>query len=119
MTAPPIIPGFYLMRIVRKGPKVPAQIFFDGLLYRVEVNGKLAPDAWRPDELEPLWGDAVIAGEAFNHPLLRVVLFGERVTETEYRYRCELRAWAEKNQPDHSAAKPGEPVDLTKQSSIF
>ena len=116
---PTIVPGYFLIKLVRGGPPVPAQILFDGLLYRVEVNGKLAPDAWRPDELDPLWGDAAIAGEAFSHPLLRVVLFGKKVTELEYRYRCELRAWAEKNAPDHSAAKPGEPVDLTKQSSVF
>jgi len=116
---PPISPGFFLVRLVRKGPRVPAQVLFDGMLFRVEINGKQAPDAWRPDELDALWGDTAMQGEAFSHPLLRIALFGERISELEYRYRCLLRDWAERNDPGHSAARPGAPVDLTKQRSIF
>lgn len=113
-----IIPGFYVVRLVHGGPPVPAQIIWDGFVYRVEINGR-DEGAWTREQAEVAWGDSVMRGDAFTHPLLKLVLFGKMVDEPDYRHRCRLRDWALKHDPEHGAAKPRDRVDLNKQKPVF
>ncbi len=90
-------PGFFLLRLVRGGPHVPAAIMFDGLQWQAVINGE-------PREAH--------ADPAFAPDVFRIWHGGRTCTETEYRYRLQLQAWAAKHAPAHPAARPRDRIDL-------
>ena len=93
-------PGYFLMRLVRGGPHVPAQII------------QHADGQWQ----------AVIDGEARgSHPdpayavdVFRIWHSGARTTSDEYHHRLRMKSWAQKNMPEHPAANPRKAITLTK-----
>lgn len=92
-------PGFYLLRLVRNGPYVGAQIRHEDGQWFVMEDGVLqgpSTDPW----LLPL--------------MERVHHYGRETTEAEVRFRLGLKRFEEIYKPDGSAANPRKPIDLDK-----
>lgn len=99
-------PGFFLMRLVRRGPKVAARIVHDEHgIWRAHIDG--VPQ--EPGGADPHRARGV----------LRIWHSGTRCTEQEYLYRLALKAWAMAHDPDHPAANPERPVSLRRMKPIF
>ena len=104
-------PGYFLMRLVRGGPQVPARIC------------RILPSTDHP---EGLWW-AEVNGETYashadpsSAPMVFRIWHGaEFSTAEEYQYRLKLKRWAETHQPDHPAAKPRAKIDRLKTPTIF
>lgn len=102
-------PGYWLIRLVRRGPPVPACI------------------KWLVTESEPGWPDNDMRGT--RSPTLAAFIEDEpvdlyrvwhatklaHIDEREYRFRCRGAAWAKKHAPHEAAANPRKPVDLLNQ----
>jgi hypothetical protein len=97
-------PGYFAIRLVRRGPRVPARICFDGVTWHAEVNGERFAGATDP----------AAAPRVFS-----IWHGGDFITEREYRHMLDMAAWARRHAPDHPAAKPNRPIDLTNAKSIF
>jgi hypothetical protein len=104
-------PGFYILRLVRRGWQVPARIIEQDGSFTAEVNGEPLKVVWTRDELEASAVSDLVEGRLFAHPLLRIVLFGEATDEPTYRYRLAMKDWAETHDKDHPAANPTKPMD--------
>lgn len=102
--APPE-PGFFQMRLVKKGPKVAARIINIDGYWQAEING----DAEGPRVSNPLESRSV----------MRIWETGVLIEEAQYRYLLDLKAWAEKNAPTHPAANPRKPVDLIEAPPLW
>ena len=97
-------PGFFQTRLVRKGPFVAARICHENGVWWAVVNGEVfakSTDPANAPRVFSLWHSA------------------EFITESEYNHLLKVKAWAEKNQPDHVAANPKKPIDLSKSPSVF
>jgi hypothetical protein len=114
-------PGHYRYRRVRGGPWLPAVVTVeDGMIYVVEENERLKI-AIAAEAYEELVVDSVMAGEAFNSNLLRVIWFGTPITEAEYRQLMHVLTWAREHQPDHPMLHPDKPIQMkeVRVASIF
>lgn len=103
-------PRYYLMRLVRHGPLVPArQQWLDhepgelsnkrdrgGLLELVDIAGEVRP----PEELH----------ERLHWPRGHWK-FCQPIAEAEYHYLLERLRWAEENEPDDPALAPRRRID--------
>lgn len=91
-------PGFYMLRLVRGGPWVGAEIIQD-------VDGQ-----WT------VMVDGVREGPSHNPwilPLLEKVHFYGRVTtESEVRFRVGAARWASIYAPSSAPANPHKPIDI-------
>jgi hypothetical protein len=97
-------PGHYVIRLVRKGPEVAACITFNDGLWAVIINGTPSvpdTDPWQVKGMDRVWP------------------YGRPIDEARYRYLMALKDWAEANDPEHPAANPRTPVDLTAIKPIF
>jgi hypothetical protein len=105
--------GCFRTRLVRGGIFVGVRFFFDEAGHmRVEVDGRThriekgidgAPDQivlLDPLEVWP-W------------------CCGQEITEREFQFLARRRQWAHEHAPDHPAANPREPIDLTKLPPRF
>jgi len=88
------VPGTYLVRLVRKGPLIPARIDCVGGLWSVTINGVLQG----PSQSEPF----LAAG-------MDRAFLGLRVPEAEYDRRL---GW--KDIPGHPNATPNRPIDFNQ-----
>lgn len=108
------VPGYYLLRLVPKGWPVPVLIRrLDeiGHPFTAEIDGVPLPNAWTRERLETEAAESISRGELFEHPFLRIVLFGQPCTETEYRHRLALKTWATAHAPWHPCLNPMRPID--------
>ena len=104
-------PGFFKVRLVRGGPWVAAELIIaGGRLATTEDGCPVFAPIWLA-ELPDLLVEATMEGEAFRHPLFRLLYFGVRIDETEYRHLLATAAWARKHSPRNPAANPTKPVD--------
>ena len=105
-------PGYYRIRRVRSGPWIAAELqIADGQIAVTEERETII--AGIPLETLPdLWVEAHIEGEAFRHPLLRLLLFGVPIEAPEYNHMLATAAWARSNARSHPAANPDRPIDL-------
>lgn len=94
-------PGYFLMRLVRRGPQVPAQIRLSGGLWSAVVNGEEFGSA----------SDPASAPRVFT-----IWHSGEEITEAEYERRLGISRQAS---PDDPISKPRKPIDLTSLPSLF
>lgn len=90
-------PGYFLIRLVRKGPQVPARITHRDGIWQAIINGEPQREGTDP---------------AMAQDVFRIWHGGEAITEAEY-----LRAMHKARQP--SALPPREPIDLTKRAPLF
>lgn len=107
-------PGYYLLRLVPKGWAVPVfirQLDEPGHPFVAEIDGVPLPSAWTSERLEAEAAESLSRGELFEHPMLRIVLFGRPCTEKEYRYRLALKEWATAHAPWHPCLTPTRPID--------
>jgi hypothetical protein len=92
-------PGFYLVRIVPKGPFVGASItLHDDGTWSVMRDGITEGPATDPWEL----------------PLMHHVFLGRFSTEEEVKFRIGLARWAAIYKPDHPAANPTKAINIDK-----
>ena len=109
LTAP--APGHYLVRLVPRGWEVPALITLADGRYTAIVDGKPVLGSWTEQQLETAAVDAATEGELFNHPFLRLCLFGRRCDEAIYEHRLATKAWAAQHAPNHPSVHPLRPMD--------
>lgn len=105
-------PGYYIVSLVPKGWAVPVHVTTENDVIQVTVNGSQVIESWFAPDLPDLAVEATMEGRLFEHPLFRIILFGEPCSETEYRHRLNLRAWAVDNAPDHPCLHPERPIDI-------
>lgn len=107
-----ITPGYYRFRKVKRGPFVAARISVrDGVIYVAEED-QPAHFAISETDFAAMVTAAIMDGEAFTHPLLRIAWYGQPIDEIEYRHLIAYAKWARLHAPQHPAARPTEPVDL-------
>jgi hypothetical protein len=98
------VPGFYEIRLVRKGPFVPARIVHEDGLWSAVINGQESHKNADPYEV----------------PMIHRIWPCERtITEDRYAYLNDLRVWAIANDPKHPAANPRTPIDLTELKPLW
>lgn len=92
-------PGHYLMKLVRNGPFVAAEIRCDDGQWSVMIDGTWSgpsADPWLLPDLE------------------KVHWFGRPSTEAETKYRIGVKRWSEIHAPASPAANPRSPINLDK-----
>lgn len=110
-------PGYFKIRLVRKGPWVPARIRHEPIP---------CPDTGQPLDRSYLW-HAEIAGIHHAPPdrdparagVFRIWLFGKRITEDEYRKLRDKKDQAERHDPQAPELTPEQPVDLGRMKPLF
>lgn len=98
-------PGLFKMRLVRRGPFVPAKIEKIDGKWTATINGA---EQWPPS------ADPVAAAG-----VLRIWHGAAAITAQEYEYLIELKAWAEASAPEHPAANPTKPIDLSSLPPVY
>jgi hypothetical protein len=94
--------GYYCTRLVRGGLSVGVRFFFDDVGHlRVEVDGRTARADGQPLDPFEIW--------PFCRP----------ISEREFLFLARRREWAREHAPDHPAANPTRPVDLSKLPPRF
>ena len=106
------VPGYYLLRRVRRGWAVPCQVIADAGRFMCILNGEPLTGAWSEDELSAFWADYLTAESV--HPLVQIQLHGVTCDKATYDHRLAMKAWAERNQPDHPCLHPIRPIDPNK-----
>ena len=108
-------PGFFKVRMVKGGSWVGAKIEYGpgndpetgepldrSYQWYVEINGEPAgspsPDPWLADGIERVW------------------VYGKRITEEEFNYLIDDRAWAAEHAQHLPEAQPKKKVDILKAS---
>ena len=104
-------PGVYLVPLAPHGWPAPARISLANARYTVELDGATL-GSWTEEELEGAVADAMVAGELFDRPLCKVLVFGKQCTEQAYRHATATKEWARKHAPWHPSLSPTQPVDL-------
>jgi hypothetical protein len=100
------VAGFYKVRLVAKGWKVPAKLDMLHDVWTAMVDGSPALGFWTLEEFRDL-PDTNLAQ--------RVHLYGEPITQSEYDYLLALRDYARAHRPDHPCLHPHKPIDIRLQ----
>jgi hypothetical protein len=102
-------PGYFLVSLVPGGWPVGAQIYVEYDCVAAVVDGVELPDRWPLADLDTLRDEATMDGRLFQHPLFRILLFGEPCDEIAYRTRLATKVWAIRHCPDHPCLWPDKP----------
>jgi hypothetical protein len=105
-------PGTFKIRLVRNGPWVAAELIVARGMITTTEDGSPVLAPVPVTALADLLVEATMEGEAFRHPLFRLLYFGVRIDRDEYEHLLETAAWARRHSPRSAAANPGRPVDL-------
>lgn len=103
-------PGFYLLALVPGGWKVAVEITAVRNGWGLIVDGDHHPLTWNREDVLLAYAEGMLTGELFNHPMLRVVLFGTLVDEAAYLQRLALKEWARRHEPRHPCLYPDRPI---------
>lgn len=95
------IDGFYIMRLVKRGPWVPVRIWF---------GSSFDPATGEWCDRSYLWR-CCIDGEQRNIWEAWPACSGEPITAAEYRYRRQRSLHMRQHEPDQPEARPRRPVD--------
>lgn len=98
--------GFYLVALVPGGWKVPVEITTVQCGWGLVVDGTGHPLEWSAEDVLLAYAQGLLTGELFNHPMLRVVLFGEAIPEHQYLHRLAMKDWARTHEPEHPCLHP-------------
>ena len=90
-------PGFYTVRLVKRGPALPAITALTDGLWSTMINGVL---------LAPPHADPFHAG------VYTVWHGGQRSDAVEHAYLSAVRNWALVHQPGHPLCHPRKPIDV-------
>ena len=89
--------GFYRVKLVRRGPMVPAELRWENDRIVAYIDGKKSVgelDGWQQDAVD------------------RIAIWGEPIDEAEHRYMVAFAAHARVHMPDHPVANPMKPINL-------
>ena len=101
-------PGFYKTRLVKKGPWVPARIYWQG--ERDEETGELIEDERLFCEIDGRPAD----------PFDRwTYLCGNPITEAEFNLMTADAAWCRENAPTDPKATPLSPINIREMPAPF
>lgn len=111
-------PGYFRLRLVKRGPWVPALIWQPcPMVIPVPLELTPAPEDWcRPAERSRPLRATIGTSEA--NPF-EVWISGYFITAQEYLYRLDLQKWATRHAPRQPEAKPKQSVDLTDLPALF
>lgn len=109
-------PCFALVRLVRKGPQLPARIWRPCRCTPVGGDDQAEHD-WTPrcDRYPPLQGE--INGQRVDP--VRVWHSGRFCDRAEYDYRMSLKDWAETKAPFAPEANPEQAIDFNQLPPTF
>jgi hypothetical protein len=96
-------PGFFTLRLVRRGWAVPAQITHDGTAWCAIIDEQ----AYLPHK-DPAWAEGVE----------RIWTGGVRVESAHYHWLIALKRWAFASSPDHPCLFPRRPIDPAQLAPI-
>jgi 5'-3' exonuclease len=99
--------GFYMRRLVHKGPLVAARIWREP---ETDLNGKRTGKETLLCEL---------GGERADPVAQWGYLATQPIKESEYRHMMELAQWTKDHAPDDPLSEPGKPVDWNKVPTPF
>jgi len=77
--------GYYRYRRVRAGPWVAAEIRICDDMVLLCDDGQEPSIGVKLPWLQRVIVESVMEGEAFKHPIIRILWFGERIDTAEYR----------------------------------
>lgn len=97
-------PGYFRMRVIRKGPWVPAAIFHIDGIWSACIDGETGSA-----HEDPGYADCVF----------RVWLGGRRISRSEYDHMLATKAWAAEHATYHPSVNVRKPLDVSKLPSIF
>jgi hypothetical protein len=97
-------PGYFSMRLVKGGWRVPCRIVHDAHGWHAEING----------EVQPAFPDPYAAPG-----VSRVHERGLRIDQPTYDRLIALKAYAEAHEPDHPAANPLRAIDPMQLQPII
>jgi hypothetical protein len=103
-------PGYYRYRRVRGGPWLPVRLIIEDGMVMAWEDGSPVAHGLTIAAVNDLMATAMMEGEAFTHPLLRLILFAKACSEEDYRFLVAERAWARANEEPGSDAD--RPVDM-------
>lgn len=97
-------PGYWLMRLVRNGPRMPAAIFWH------ETTGEPGEPENTMHGTRPRFLSAMIAGKvvALDDVWLRR---GDTITKAEYDFRVADAEWSRQHALDEPQAQPHKPIN--------
>lgn len=105
-------PGYWMLRLTRGGPEVPAAIIRVDLSHE-PGNPENQLDRWPLERLV-----AYIGGREV--PIERVwERRGRAITKDEYSFQLADAAWARQHAPDEPKANPEQRIDLNAIKTIF
>ena len=78
----------------------------DSVVRGLIVDGDHHPLTWNREDVLLAYAEGMLTGELFNHPMLRVVLFGTLVDEAAYLQRLALKEWARRHGHRHRSLRP-------------
>ena len=94
-------PGYYKTRLVRGGWEVGVRIFVEADRLAIEIDGERCDRKGQPFDVYAEW------------PWLRPD------TEANFRFLARTREWANLYEPEHPAANPWRPIDLSRLPPRF
>jgi hypothetical protein len=111
------VPGHYRMRLVKRGPYVPAAIRLPCPMVPAGPGSGADPVDW----CRPLDRPRHPVGEIDGRPVPAhdVWLYAEPVDAAEYQYLREIREWAAACAPDAPEANPRRAIDLRTEPPPF
>jgi hypothetical protein len=96
-------PGYFAVRLVRKGFRVPACINWDGSVWHAII-----------DEITYL----PHTDPAHAQGVARIWMSGLMITEADYRWMIAIKVWARTADPDHPCLSPRTPIDPARLRPI-
>lgn len=96
-------PGFWLVRLVKNGPRIPASIVLVKTTFEPKNPLNSMPDR-SPFLVGYINGEIVDPGRVWQ-------MRGEPISEAEYAFRCRDAAWAKEFAADEPAANANRPID--------
>jgi len=94
-------PGYFLARLIRNGPFIPARIIHEGGLWSAEINGEVFEAS----------ADPAMAPRVFT-----IWHSAQEISEVEFDHRMKALRAARPGDPIRS---PREPINLVALPSIF
>lgn len=121
-----IVPGYFAYSLVKGGPKVAARIWRP-CMCGPGSNETFEQHVWTPqcDRFPPLVCEVNGFDRSESHDktqiptIEKVWMYADRISEADYRYLLDDRAWARTYAPDLPEANPTQPVDLGELPPIF
>lgn len=99
---------------------MPVQLRLVNGLWETILNGTLQDETYPSSDLSDLVADAMIAGEMFTHPFIRVLCFGQKISANDYwDLLSRIDAATDAGDTDAPCLNPTRPISLSKLRSLW